>query len=89
MLSKAGLVLLAMKNWQNLPQRSNKGKSQKANKFEIGLRKYVDRTLNKAIGAFKNEFDLGQATKKRAVIQLIDVTGSGQKKLYQRWMSLT
>ena len=54
MLSKAGLVLLAMKNWQNIPQRSNKGKNEKANKFEIGLRRYVDRTLNKAIGAFKN-----------------------------------
>ena len=41
------------------------------------------------MGAFKNEFDLGQATKKRAVIQLIDTTMGGQKKFYQRWMTIT
>ena len=39
--------------------------------------------------SFKNEFDVGQATKKRAVIQLIDTTMGGQKKFYQRWMNIT
>ena len=53
------------------------------------MRRFVDRTLSKAMGSFKNEFDLGQSTKKRAVIQLTDVTMGGQKKFYQRWMNLT
>ena len=39
--------------------------------------------------SFKHEFDQGQAIKKRAVIQLIDVTMGGQKKFYQRWMAMT
>jgi hypothetical protein len=61
----------------------------KANKFEAGLRRFVDRTMSRAMASFKNEFDLGQATKKRAVIQLIDTTMGGQKKFYQRWMTIT
>jgi hypothetical protein len=86
MKSKAGLVMMAWKNWKSLPVRINRERNQKANKFEAGLRRFVDRTLNKAMGSFKNEFDLGQATKKRSVIQLIDVTMGGQKKFYQRWI---
>jgi len=49
----------------------------------------VDRTLSKAFGAFKNEFEIGQAAKKRAVIQLINVTMGGQKRFYQRWIATT
>ena len=32
---------------------------------------------------------MGQNTKKRAVIQLINMTMGGQKRLYQRWLSIT
>jgi chloramphenicol O-acetyltransferase len=33
---------------------------------------FVERTLKRSFGAFKNEYEEGQAAKKRAVIQLID-----------------
>ena len=45
--------------------------------------------MKKSWAAFKNEFDEGQAFKKRAVIQLINVTAGGQKKMYNRWHSIT
>ena len=88
-MSKAGLVVIAVKSWQALPERADGKRNEKANRFEAGLKRYVERTLGKAIGAFKNEFEQGQATKKRAVIQLIDTTMGGQKKFYQRWMNIT
>ena len=46
-------------------------------------------TVKRALSAFKNEYDEGQAAKKRAVIQLIDCTQGGQKKMYNRWKSMT
>ena len=88
-MSKAGLVLIAFRKFVSLPQRANKDKNDKANRFSSGLKKFVERTLNRAINAFKNEYELGQATKKRAVIQLINVTMGGQKKFYQRWIGIT
>ena len=51
--------------------------------------RFIDRTLSRSFGAFKNEFDLGQAAKKRAVIQLINVTMGGQKRMYHRWLGIT
>ena len=89
LMSKAGLVLIAFRKFISLPQRPNKDKNDKANRFSSGLKKFVERTLNRALNAFKNEYELGQATKKRAVIQLINVTMGGQKKFYQRWIGIT
>ena len=45
--------------------------------------------MRKSYNAFKEEFDIGQATKKRAVIQLISMTMGGQKKFYNRWIGIT
>jgi len=39
--------------------------------------------------SFKNDLDEGQAFKKRAVIQLINTTMGGQKKMYNRWLGIT
>ncbi len=88
-MSKAGLVLIAFKKFVSLPHKFNKDKNDKANRFSLGLNKFVERTLIRSFNAFKNEFQLGQATKKRAVIQLINVTMGGQKRLYQRWIGIT
>ena len=55
LMSKAGLVLIAFKKFVSLPHRIDKGKNEKANKFTSGLNKYVTRTLNLALNAFKNE----------------------------------
>ena len=54
-MSKAGLVLIAFKKFVSLPHRIDKGKNEKANKFTIGLNRFVSRTLNRALNAFKNE----------------------------------
>ena len=38
--------------------------------------------------ALKNELEASQAIKKRAVIQMINTTQSGQKRSFTRWMIL-
>jgi hypothetical protein len=89
LMSKAGLVVIGFKKWQGLPERKDNEAFKKASRFEKGLSSFVDRTLKRSFGAFRNELDEGQAFKKRAVIQLINVTMGGQKKLYNRWLSIT
>jgi len=88
-MSKAGLVVIGFKKWQGLPPRKDNAAFLKASRFEKGLSAFVDRTLKRSFGAFKNELEEGQAYKKRAVIQLINVTMGGQKKLYNRWLNIT
>ena len=53
-MSKAGLVMIAFRKFVSLPHRVDKSKNDKANKFTIGLKNYVERTLNRAFGSFKN-----------------------------------
>ena len=86
LMSKAGLVVLAFKKMQSLPEKSNPGP---AIEFEKRLTSFIDRTLRRTWKNFRNEFDEGQAFKKRSVIQLINTTMSGQKKMYNRWHSIT
>jgi hypothetical protein len=88
LMSKAGLVVIGFKKWQGLPERKDNAAFLKATRFEKGLTAFVDRTLKRSFGAFKNELEEGQAFKKRAVIQLINVTMGGQKKLYTRWLQI-
>jgi hypothetical protein len=54
-MSKAGLVLIAFKKFVSLPHRLNKEKNEKANRFSIGLKRFVERTLNRALDPFKYE----------------------------------
>ena len=89
LLSKAGMVVIAFRKIQSLPERVNTEAYARANKFEKGLSSFVDRTLRKSFNAFRSEFDEGQAAKKRAVIQLINATMGGQKKMYNRWSNIT
>ena len=56
LLSKAGLVLIGFRKWQGLPDRIDIRRNDKANKFEAGLKRYIERTLGKAFRSFKNEF---------------------------------
>ena len=86
LMSKAGLVIVGFKKWQGLPEKKDMTAFLKASRFEKGLSAFVDRTLKKSFGAFRNELDEGQAFKKRSVIQLINVTMGGQKKFYNRWL---
>ena len=89
LMSKAGMVVIAFRKIQTLPERRDSESFMKANKFEKGLSSFVDRTLKKSFEAFKTEFEEGQAFKKRAVIQLINATMGGQKKMYGRWVNIT
>jgi hypothetical protein len=88
-MSKAGMVVIAFRKMQSLPERRNMEAFKKASKFEKGLANFAQRTLKRALDSFKNEFEEGQAQKKRAVIQLIECTQGGQKKLYNRWRLLS
>ena len=83
------MVVIAFRKLQSLPQRKNHELFKKANKFERGLLNFVQNTMKRVMSSFKNEFDEGQAAKKRAVIQLISVTEGGQKKMYNRWKTIT
>ena len=89
LMSKAGMVVIAFRKIQTLPERPDNEKFMKANKFEKGLSTFVDRTLRKSWNAFKTEWEEGQAFKKRSVIQLINATMGGQKKMYSRWLGIT
>ena len=81
--------MISFKKMQSLPNRNGNKNYMKGSKFEKGLLSFTNRTLKKSFEPFKNEFDLGQAQKKRAVIQLINSTMGGQKKFYQRWKIIT
>ena len=89
LMSKAGMVVIAFRKIQTLPERRDDAAFAKANKFEKGLSSFVDRTLRQSFNAFRTELDEGQAVKKRAVIQLINTTMGGQKKMYGRWFNIT
>ncbi len=56
-MSKAGLVVIGFKKWQGLPERKDNAAFLKASKFEKGLSNFVDRTLKRSFGAFRNELD--------------------------------
>ena len=90
LLSKAGLVVVAFKKLESLPERKKdpKGYDQFL-KFERGLHEFFNSTMKRSYTAIKSELDEGQTLKKRAVIQLINMTQSGQKKMFSRWQSLT
>jgi len=49
-----GKIYDGFSKWKSLPERVDKGKSEKAHKFSRGLKAFVDRTLGKVFGAFKN-----------------------------------
>ena len=85
LMSKAGMVIIAFRKMQSLPEKKNNEAFKKATKFEKGLIAFAQRTLKRALDSFKSEYEEGQAQKKRAVIQLIECTQGGQKKLYNRW----
>ena len=56
LLSKAGLVVIAFKKIQTLPERKDGELYAKANRFEKGLAGFVDRTLKRAFTAYKSDF---------------------------------
>ena len=57
LLSKAGLVVIAFKKIQTLPERIDSELYAKANKFEKGLRDFVDRTVRRTFAAYRSDFD--------------------------------
>jgi hypothetical protein len=57
MKSKIGKVVEAFKTWKGLPERKDNAAFLKASKFEKGLANFVERTVKRALGAFKNEYE--------------------------------
>ena len=89
LVSKAGMVVLAFRKIRSLPERKDMEAYGRASKFERGLSAFVERITRQSFGSFKTEFDDGQALKKRSVLQLINTTQGGQKRMYNRWVSIT
>jgi hypothetical protein len=80
---------MAFKKIASLPERKNLAKYSKGSKFEKSLTEFVSKRLKESFVPWKEIFEENQAIKKRAVIQMIDTTQSGQKKLFQRWKNMT
>ena len=74
LVSKAGMVVIAFRKIQTLPERRNMEAYGRASKFERGLSTFVERIIRQSFGSFRNAFDDGQAMKKRSVLQLINTT---------------
>jgi len=89
LMSKAGLVVIAFRKIQTLPERKDNESYVKATKFEKGLSLFIEKTLRGSFVPFKNEYEEGQAYKKRAVIQLINTTAGGQKRFFNRWLTIS
>ena len=88
LMSKAGRVAEGFKKMKELPEIVDLEKRRKAMRFEKGLSSFLDKTLRVSFNAYRSELDEGQAVKKRAVIQLVNTTMGGQKKMYQRWYNI-
>jgi hypothetical protein len=56
-MSKAGLVVIAFRKIQTLPEKKNNEAFAKASRFEKGLATFAERTLKRALGAFRNEYE--------------------------------
>ena len=89
LMSKAGRVAEGFHKMKNLPEIVDAEKRKKAMKFEQKLSRFFEKTLRASFNSYKIELDEGQAVKKRAVIQLINTTMGGQKKMYGRWLNIT
>ena len=72
-----------------MPDRKNTEAYKKASKFKDGLSRFVENQLKGCFNPFKNEYEEGQAYKKRAVIQLINTTAGGQKRFFNRWLTIS
>jgi hypothetical protein len=56
-MSKAGLVVIAFRKIQTLPERKDNAAYLKATKFEKGLSLFVEKTLRGSFAPFRNEFE--------------------------------
>ena len=83
------MVISAFRRIQTLPERKNMEAYGRASKFERGLSTFVERITRQSFNSFRNSFEEGQAMKKRSVLTLINTTAGGQKKLFNRWVSIT
>ena len=57
MMTKAGRVVQAFKAMKSLPERKDNAAFLKASRFEKGLATFAERTLKRALGAFRNEYE--------------------------------
>ena len=57
MMSKIGKVVMGFQAWKNLPEKKDNTAFLKASRFEKGLGSFVERTLKRSFGAFRNELD--------------------------------
>ena len=80
-------VSFALKKWKALPNSYSRywGYYQKTRIFLNRLDSFVNRTLSRSYGAFKNKFYNGEAAKRRTVLQLIQNHPNKQTKFFHKW----
>ena len=89
LMSKAGRVAEAFRLMKTIPEPIDLERRKRASKFEKGLSGYFERTVRKTFNAYKEEWEEGQAYKKRAAINLINSTMNKNKIMYTRWNLIT
>lgn len=62
---------------------------RKAQKLFFVLRSIANSSLMQAFRPIKEENELAELKKKRAILQLFDTTSSGIRKFYGKWLTLT
>ena len=84
--SEWGRIADAFQKMRLLPKKID---GEIPNRFQRGLERIIGLTVRKTFDAFRNDFDEGQAMKKRATLIMLFKAQSGQKKMYNRWANLT
>ncbi len=85
LMSKAGRVVTAFRTIASLPRPRNSSKDLKANIFEKGLSQFANRVLRKSFESYKDDYIQAQNLKRQTVIQMINCTMNGRKRMYNRW----
>lgn len=81
----AGRVIALFQKWKVLPVPEDPEKIAIAIKCERILASVATRALKNSFESYKQELFEGEAVKKRAIINLLNKTMSGQKRYFLRW----
>ena len=87
--TKSGKVIEAFNKWKEIPAQNLMEKYKNAQKFYFKLEKFSKCTMETTFKCFETNKEEGNTIKKQSVIQLLDMTSNGVKKLYNRWMRIT
>lgn len=83
--TQVGKIFNAIRIMKTLPERKALLDTQRANKFEKGLSKFLSDKLKYTFDQFKRDSEFGGIFKKRAAILMVKMSESKVKQMYGRW----